>query len=517
MYAKHPELAEKWQKHTPKGKKLPKKITDSDPKETMKKAADALYANQRIRQWAEKRAGWEDVPEAIADNPGWTGLSLGGTTALGIAGKRLLRGAAPSSLSRVHSSLRKAVEQGGLSPVIATKATSTKGAPTFMERVRGRVLAGGHKPIYTTTEGEILDRSVAQAKKGVTVGMDTGSRAEIHMGGGSTRGKRAKEITKAIENLQKRGKPGEASKHVGLQEHFAPGMSAGEMSRRGKFRKPGKDLDSQLDYLRKLQEGYKTLYGEKGYILKPSDMVASSGALPTHKQNWPALYKDYMTRLRPEIEALRKDIRANPKRYAGQHEMNIIARKFRDDPAYAGTALEHAMKSPNKALGQEMMDVVKYRSGKPAEYRVHMIGGEVPKELAYERYNNKREFMKRIPLVKHLRRSQYGTPEEAAEWARRNVAPSMRKDLKKGTYGLDIIRIRDPKSPNGYTYKLVELNPSDRSGASGFLDPTINPMASQDLHKWITGKDAPLISAGKKVTAVGGATGAGYGGAEMLD
>lgn len=26
MYAKHPEIAKKWEKHTPKGKKLPKKV-----------------------------------------------------------------------------------------------------------------------------------------------------------------------------------------------------------------------------------------------------------------------------------------------------------------------------------------------------------------------------------------------------------------------------------------------------------------------------------------------------------
>lgn len=30
MYAKHPEMAQQWEEHTPKGKKLPKKVKDKD-------------------------------------------------------------------------------------------------------------------------------------------------------------------------------------------------------------------------------------------------------------------------------------------------------------------------------------------------------------------------------------------------------------------------------------------------------------------------------------------------------
>lgn len=29
MWARHPKRAEKWEKHTPKGKKLPEKVTES--------------------------------------------------------------------------------------------------------------------------------------------------------------------------------------------------------------------------------------------------------------------------------------------------------------------------------------------------------------------------------------------------------------------------------------------------------------------------------------------------------
>lgn len=37
MYATHPEMAERWEEHTPKGKALPKKVSKNDKKAKPKK------------------------------------------------------------------------------------------------------------------------------------------------------------------------------------------------------------------------------------------------------------------------------------------------------------------------------------------------------------------------------------------------------------------------------------------------------------------------------------------------
>lgn len=45
LYATHSAIAKRFQEHTPKGAKLPKKITDSDPEETRKQTAKEKAAN----------------------------------------------------------------------------------------------------------------------------------------------------------------------------------------------------------------------------------------------------------------------------------------------------------------------------------------------------------------------------------------------------------------------------------------------------------------------------------------
>ena len=90
----------------------------------------------------------------------------------------------------------------------------------------------------------------------------------------------------------------------------------------------------------------------------------------------------------------------------------------------------------------------------------------------------------------------------------KNVPQNLAKKLRSGTYGLDVVRVRKPDGT--HTYKLVELNPAAGSGESQFLDPTVNPLLSQDVYKWVTGKDAPLII-GMKALGVGAPlAGTGY-------
>jgi len=53
MFAKHPKIAKRWSKETPKGEKLSDKIT---PEDTIKKATDAIAAMRLIRRWAKVAA-----------------------------------------------------------------------------------------------------------------------------------------------------------------------------------------------------------------------------------------------------------------------------------------------------------------------------------------------------------------------------------------------------------------------------------------------------------------------------
>ena len=267
-------------------------------------------------------------------------------------------------------------------------------------------------------------------------------------------------------------------------------------------------MQSHVRYLNDLQGAMKKEFGRGGFVLKPHGEVSSAGSFPTNKGNWGQLYEDYMTRLRPEIDALKKDVLKHPEKYpAGAHWRNVVANKFRNDPAYVGSALEGVIKDPSKTLGQKMMDIVKYQGGKgkPAEFRVHSIGGEVPNELAYERYSPVREVLRRVPGLGSLMKSKtYGSPQEAAEWVRREVIPKLHGKYRGSTFGLDVIRVKKPGG--GFGYKLVELNPSTVEGSSGFLDPQMNPLVSHDVSRWLTGKDAPAISAAKALGA-GGAVG----------
>lgn len=43
MYARHPKIAKRWEKHTPKGKKLPEKVNESFELK-LNKALDSLFS-----------------------------------------------------------------------------------------------------------------------------------------------------------------------------------------------------------------------------------------------------------------------------------------------------------------------------------------------------------------------------------------------------------------------------------------------------------------------------------------
>ena len=48
------------------------------------------------------------------------------------------------------------------------------------------------------------------------------------------------------------------------------------------------------------------------------------------------------------------------------------------------------------------------------------------------------------------------------------------------------------------------------------MEPGLNPLASQDIYKYVHGKDAPLTTGLKAIGAGGVLAGAGYGGSKLL-
>ena len=291
---------------------------------------------------------------------------------------------------------------------------------------------------------------------------------------------------------------------MGLQDLFARTHGVKEIAEKHKLQHvPGADAE----YLRSLQGALRTEHGEPGFLLKPHGQVSSAGVLPSGAGDWGHLYEDYKTRLLPEMKAYLAKAHApggNPGHLADD---NLVADKFRTDPAYVGRALESALKNPGKTVAQSRLPLVHYsKGGKPVEYRVHVLGGEAPDELAYHRYSPLRNIASRLGLPSSTRAQ--GSPEAAAQWVRQEVLPRLGPKYRGATYGMDVMRVQEPGG--GHGYRLVELNPTGQSGSSGFLDADTNPALPTDAYHWIHGKDAPQVTALKSLGAgalAAGATG----------
>ena len=491
----------RWEEHTG-DKKIPERVKQAFLKELESITEEDL----------RKQAGFFDsAAEWLGDNPGIAALTAGGLVTSGALGRHLVRKAAPAT-TRAGRRLQQLAKEKGIGITISTHAKGDKVTPGLLTRIKARLRTGGSKPIYATEEGYILRSSAPDVRKGgVTVGVDQemAASAEILSGGAATRGAKAKRTLKASREIDRGGKLKEVSPEVGVQSAFGRTMGASQVAKKHKIKPPGKSEADKARYLDELQGALKKEYSQTGFVLKPHDQVASSGAFPNQEGKWGEIYKDYNARLKPKMEKLRKDVLANPQNYpAGVSEYNIVAKKFRNDPAYAGTALEGALKDPKRTVGQEFLKQVQV-GGKKIEYRVHMVGGEVPDQLAYERYHRNVPALRKIPVIGKLFRGKAGSPTDAADWVRRNVAPKIKGKYREGTYGLDVMRIEKPKG--GYDYRLAELNPSTPEGYSGYLDPMLNPTIGQDMHRWLLGKDPHALAAGKALLGGGSVAAGGYG------
>jgi hypothetical protein len=485
MYASKPEMAKEWQAHTPKGKSLPEHVKKAMVAEMMKRAASLDDA----REWIGQH------PEALA-------LGLGGLGAGGVVARRLLQKAAPATTASAKR-LREIASKHGLG-----FAYEGGKDPSLLTRLWARIRSGGLSPIYVDEAGRPLSKKMF---KGVSVGLPEGAGAAELQWGGRSR------VTPALKELGEGGKVKEISKGLGLSHLFEEGQGIGALMRKYKIEPlaTGATRSQKIQHLRQIQKAMKSEYGK--FVVKPHGLTASSGAFPTHKRDFGKLFSDYKNRLEPKMQKFRQYMKEHPQKFQEWDPEVYVARKFRDDPAYAATALEPMMKDPERTLGQHMMNLVRNPlTKKPYEYRVHMIGGEIDPSLAYNRFAPVREAAGRLPIVGGLfRAGPGGSSREAAEWAAKNVPKNLAKKYHKGTYGLDVIRVKNPDGSLGY--KLVELNPSTvEAGGSGFLEPGLNPLSSQDIYKHVFGKDAPLTTGLKALGAGGVLGGAAYGGSKLI-
>lgn len=371
----------------------------------------------------------------------------------------------------------------------------SEGKPTFGERVKARVRLFGLTPFYLKPEGANPHQRGVTLAAGGYEHESGGSGAELHRGG-LPDGDVSESMKRDMDAIDHGGKVFEAGEEIGLRNAFAPSASVVEINEKYGLTAVGMDapLAERVTYLEKLQAAMKQEFGDAGFMMKPHGLVASSGAFPTHEGNWSSLYNDYLTRLKPQIEATLADVQKNPQSYPPNTDpWVIVAKKFRSDAAYVGTAFDSVFKQPELTLGQQRLDIVRLKSGKPAEFRVHMIGGEAPDELAYHRYAPRREILGRIPGVGRLvLGGDAGTPADAARWVRENVLPKMNPRYARGTYGLDVMRVKNADGTFGY--RLIELNPTASTGGSGFLDFETNPLVANDVYKWLYGRPPPAIT-----------------------
>lgn len=447
-----------------------------------------------------------DISDWVSSHPLAVGLGAAGLGAGGVIAKRLLTKAAPAT--GMLSRLRPLAKKEGISVFIPASQTK-KRAPTLLSKLKGKIMTGGAvKPVYTDAYGAPLKQKgfprAGVRAKGVTVGAEptyTRSSAELELGGLPI-GKETERVQRAHKRLARAGKVMEGSKEMGIQRKMAPGASLEEIVKKHGLKPPpkGATLEQKADYLSALQKVIKKERRKTGFFAKPHDIAGQAGAFPSEKGDWGKIYKEYHTRLKPQISKMEADIAKSPGAVPAEHQ---IRKAFSEDPAYVGYALDPFLKQPGKTRIEAKLPIVK-SLGKPVEYRVHGIGGEAPAELSYHRYLN-------FPGARRLLRSKrLGSSDEAARWAQEKVLSKLPKDVRKGSFAMDVVRVKKPGG--GYDYKLIELNPISEEGGitSGFMDPYINPLSPYRIHHWIHGKEAPILT-GLKAVGAGGAAGTGAG------
>lgn len=463
---------------------------------------------------------WSKIKSFVGKHKGKLALGLGAAAGGGMMGRHFLKKPAPVT-GPINATLRRKAKKGGIHYRTRTSA-KVGGKPSLWERIKANVrLGGAAKPIYTDRKETPLNPK-AKAPKGITVGVEPlkggSSQAEVSFGGIALKKNKVPKSLKPGMKLWDGGKMLEASKSTGISSLMAKGTDIHSLARKAGIKPPSKgaSMDDHASFLRSIQrQGQKDF--KAGFVAKPHSMPAQSGYFPGEKGDWGTVYKDYQKRLKGKMDKYLVDAR---KQGSTATDQILLRDKFKDDPAYIGKTLSSFTKEPKLSRVEERMTLNKTLIGKkPAEFRVHVIGGkkgfEVPDDLAFTRYSPTTAIAEKIPGIKQILRAaggkHRGSPKEAVEFVRKEVLPKLNKKYKGTSFGMDIASVKNKDGSQGW--RVIELNPHTPSsmtkerGVSGVMTSAkANPIGPFAMKKWITGKDAGAI-AGLKAGTVGTAAG----------
>jgi len=513
MWANKPEMAKHWQSVTPKGKHLPEHVKNAALHKKSEEAAHVIMEKLSARKKQNTGiGGW--VKEHPVATAGMAALPVAG----GMVARNLLR--KPTAYGTLSKSLQQQARKQGIGIQFSAATHSQKGAPTLLEKAKAFIqTGGGAKPIWTTSKS--IDRPLEMSRKHlnegrVTSGLDAPKGAKqtkdlvYHYGQPDAP---ARSIRQNLQKLIRGGKVMEASKETGLQNAFETTMSAHQLATKHGLKVPSAkaSMEERMTFLTNLQAAAKKEFARsptKDFLLKPHDVSSSAGYFPHSRGDWAKRYKKYNQGMKQDMEWLMQDAKKNPQKYGGEDPVNVAVEMNRHHPAFSGFIFDNMFKAPRKAAFQAKSKVVKVPKifgDEIAEYRVHSIGGDVPRELVYNRNAPILHQLQRMPLIKHLIPGRVGSQQGAQEYIQKQVLPKLNKKYRKGTYGFDVMRVQNPDGSHGY--KLVEMNPAGQGYMSGYLDPQKTWVPGHDIYKYLTGKDTPLLS-GMKAVAAGGTAGA---------
>lgn len=236
------------------------------------------------------------------------------------------------------------------------------------------------------------------------------------------------------------------------------------------------------------------LSGPKGFVMKDTAGVQSSGKFPTEEDDLATLYSDYKKRgLDKKIQKLTNEDTA----IAGG---SARLKELKKDPAFSGRILDQAVKDPSKVIVQQKMNIAKpgplrglvsgaLGNPRSKEMRVHVINGQAVHDLTVPRFDPTS-----LAFDRDLMR---GASDHAQK-----IVDKLPKQHRGMNFAMDIAPLE------GGGYKMVESNPSSNSG---LLDPYLNPLMGAKMRKAMTGQWSKNV-AGAGALAGSAALGAGaYG------
>lgn len=243
---------------------------------------------------------------------------------------------------------------------------------------------------------------------------------------------------------------------------------------------------------RAFQKAVAKHYASQGidnYAIKTTHGLTSGGEFPRAEHDWGKVLEQYNTHMaKPENLTAYRRARAEGE--------NAAIDYLRANEIHEGHVLRTALKNPRRAMAQQWADEPLH------EYRVHSHQGVVDPRLVSSRMTSHTPLKLRMEGV---------SPDAAAQFAQHTL-DQLPPHLRKGTFGMDVMPIRNPDGT--ISYKMVEMNPAERGsatnagGSSGFLDSDTIPGAGWKHYRAMTGKHT-------EPAALLGATAAGTGAAGL--